>query len=262
MYLGRMPRTPRLCVKGQIRHIVFRGNRHQDVFERPAQWGEFLDTLAQNANEAGMTLYAYCLMPNHGHLLARLGDVPLGTVMQKTLTRFALRSNRYNGRSGHLFQGRYKAPLVADDAQAKVALRYIHRNPVEACLAEDPADWPWSSHRAYAGLAQDPYVDTGFMLSLFSDDPQRAVERYGEFMAAADEGRDSGPVTSLERLADMVCSQENMTAGELSSGSRRREAVQARLRFMRLALSAGFSVPEVAEFLGVHRATVFRAQRA
>lgn len=84
--------------------------------------------------------------------------------------------------TGHLFEKRYRAALVRTDAYLLALIRYIHRNPSRADLVTDPADYPWSGHRAYLGLAQPRWLTLELGLSLFSPDPAEAREAYRRFV--------------------------------------------------------------------------------
>lgn len=258
-----MPRHPRIHVPGALVHIICRGNRRQDIFERPSQWDEFLDSLSGNCRKEGATLCSYCGMPNHLHLQIKVGEVPIDRIFQRTLTKFAARSNHFYGRVGHVFQGRYKSISCSDDVQALATLRYNHRNPVRAGLVSDPADWPWSSHAAYAGLREDRFVDSSFLLSLFAQEQSTARAAYLAFMAQPDpaHGPTTTNVTDLNRLAAEIESYDGLAHGSLIHGGRRREFVRSRDRFIRLAAAAGLPSLQIAEFLGMDRSSVFRAQR-
>ena len=125
----------------------------------------FLETLGQCAGLHRLKVHAYCLMPNHYHLIVETPRANLSAALGWLQTTFTVRFNRRRARSGHLFQGRFKAHLVDADEYALTLLRYVHLNPVRPRVkaAEvSPERWrelsayPWSSHRAYAGAAPAP----------------------------------------------------------------------------------------------------------
>jgi len=256
-----MPRAKRLHYPGELIQMVSRGVRRNDIFEAPRQWTEFLRSLRENALAFGMTLYAYALMPNHFHILARLGQLGPSAVMHRTLTKFAIRSNLVNGRKGHVFEAPYKSSTIQTDVEAREQLRYIHNNPLRAHLAEDFMDWPWTSHKAYLGIDPDPMVDTSFMLSLFSEDPEVARQRYRDFMGAPPQSKQSRPKRDISEIQGLVCSEDGISATAIRTNSKDCEVVRARHRFIRLADAAGIPGPDIAAYLGVARSTVFRALR-
>lgn len=203
-----------------------------------------------------------CLMPNHWHALVKEGPTPIGEILQPVLGRFALVSNRRNGRNGHLFHGRFKDVLIETTEGAKEVLRYIHKNPVRAKLVEDAADWPWSSHAEYAGIKPENTVSTDLLLSAFSDDPATARRLYIEFMAqAVPEGVRPVMLPTLNRLAARVEGEAGLPPGTLRGSSRDGSTVRERHRFIRLAARAGVKSHDIAAYLGITRSSVFYALR-
>jgi REP element-mobilizing transposase RayT len=181
-------RRPRLHVPGACYHVTLRGNHRQDIFFCDSD-RRLLERYVGEARErVGVQIHAYCWMTNHIHLLVQVSDVPLGAFMQRIGTRYSRAVQARIPTTGHLFQNRYHALLVDVDRYFVALLRYVHLNPVRAGLVQDPADYSWSSHRAYLGLAAPGWLTTGFSLSLFDRDPGRAVERYRAFVTQGDAG--------------------------------------------------------------------------
>ena len=141
-----MPRTARASVGGYCYHVLNRGNARAEVFHRPGDYEAFLDTLAEASIRIPMRTLAYCLMPNHFHLVLRPhGDGDLSRWMHWLLTAHVRRYFRCHGSSGHIWQGRFKAFPVQDDAHLRTLLRYVERNPLRAGLVARAEHWPWSS---------------------------------------------------------------------------------------------------------------------
>ncbi len=119
----------------------------------------------------GLEVHAYCLMGNHYHLLVRTSEANIAEAMQHLISVYTRRFNLRHGFDGALFRGRYAAVLIEGDAQFMATSRYIHRNPAEAEIVNDLADYPYSSYRAYAGLDPAPrWLRTGLTLGLFARD--------------------------------------------------------------------------------------------
>ena len=177
-----MPRKPRIHLPGGFYHVMLRGNGGQDIFLEPQDGRLFLGILAEAAGRTGMRIHAWCLMPNHAHLLLQVGAEPLSRAMQRVTQRYTGRINKREQRTGHLFQGRYKAVLVDADSYLLELVRYIHLNPVRAGLAKTPDAWRWSSHRAYLGLDDAPMLTTGDLLGRFAGRRKTAIERYRTFI--------------------------------------------------------------------------------
>jgi len=127
-------------------HVINRGNGRATVFHKPADSDAFVKLLAKACARLPMRLLAYCLMPNHFHLvLWPLADGDLGRWMQWLLTAHVRRYHQHYQTSGHVWQGRFKAFPVQDDAHLLTVLRYVERNPLRANLVSRAEDWAWSS---------------------------------------------------------------------------------------------------------------------
>jgi putative transposase len=144
----------------------------------------FLDVLAATCERFNWVVHAYCLMTNHYHLLVETPDANLSKGMRQLNGVFTQSVNRTHGRSGHLFQGRFKAILVEREAYLLELSRYVVLNPVRAGMVAAPGDWPWSSYRATVGEVGRPeFLDTDAVLRMFSDDREAAVAAYRQFVA-------------------------------------------------------------------------------
>ena len=145
-----MPRTARAAVGGLCYHVLNRGNGRATLFHDPSDYQAFVALLNKARERLPMRLLAYCLMPNHFHLvLWPHADGDLGRWMQWLLTSHVRRHHRRHGTQGHLWQGRFKAFPVQGDAHLLTVLRYVERNPLRAGLVDRAADWPWSSASAH-----------------------------------------------------------------------------------------------------------------
>jgi putative transposase len=155
-----MPRAERNFQDGGIYHILNRGNGRQRVFRKDGDYLAFLKLLGEMKEQYGVVLYAYCLMPNHFHLLvkARQGE-ELSPAMQWFETTHVRRYHQHYRSSGHLWQGRFKSFEVSGDEYCLTVARYIEGNPVRAGLVETAVDWVWSSHRGRCRLQQDMLVE-------------------------------------------------------------------------------------------------------
>ena len=121
-------------------------------------------------------------MTNHIHLAIQVGDIPLSRGMQNLSFRYTRWINWREKKTGHLFQGRYKAVLVDGDRYLLELIRYIHLNPVRAGMVEAPEDYPWSGHRAYLDKEVLPWLTTDWMLGQFGKSVASARDRYLSFI--------------------------------------------------------------------------------
>lgn len=142
-----MSRHPRRLSESGIYHVMLRGINRDAVFLEDGDRQQFLRCLSATKELSGCQVLAYCLMPNHVHLVIRTGSEPVGVVLKRLGVRYAGWFNRKYGRVGHLFQDRFRSKPVEDDAYLATVLRYVWDNPVEAGMAERPEDYPWSSRQ-------------------------------------------------------------------------------------------------------------------
>jgi len=163
-----MPRRDLVFEPGMFCHVVNRGVDREPIFLRPADYEFFLHGIARFFPSQSITVIAYCLMPNHYHLLLRLEDDVLSRVIQRLTMSFSLAMNLRRRRTGPLFTGRFRSVVVRSDEQLVHTSAYIHLNPVAAGLAESPLKWPYSSYRAYLGRRSRVRVDPSPVLELFA----------------------------------------------------------------------------------------------
>ncbi len=143
-----MPRPPRLDLPGVAQHVVQRGNDRHPCFFTADDYRRYLRDLNEIARRQGCAIHAYVLMTNHVHLLVTppaAGHV--SRMMQALGRRYVRHVNQTYHRTSTLWEGRYKACLVASDAHLLQCHRYIELNPLRAAMVADPRDYPWSSHR-------------------------------------------------------------------------------------------------------------------
>jgi putative transposase len=150
-----MPRNARCILPENPYHITQRGTNRQRIFFSARDRRTYLDLLRSNIDDAGVRILAYCLMPNHVHLIA-VPERPesLGVLLRRVHGRFAQSVNLAKGRTGHLFQNRfYSCPLSTNHLWT--AIRYVERNPVRALLVSAPEQYRWSSAAAHLVTGSD-----------------------------------------------------------------------------------------------------------
>jgi putative transposase len=176
-----MPREPRQFVPGGVYHVFSRGSNRQAIFAFDSDRIDFIDCLARAATNHDVACLAYCLMPNHYHLVLQAGASGLSNAMKALNGRYSLRFNQRHGRDAHLFKNRFGAVLQTTDEQIIWTLRYTARNPVESRLCAHPDEWRWSSYRATVGLDKRPaFLDVRALLRYFGDRTDVAIARYRE----------------------------------------------------------------------------------
>jgi putative transposase len=147
-----MPRAARLVLPGIPHHITQRGNCRLKTFFGEADFAFYLSLLRHWCRKSGTALWAWCLMPNHVHLILVPSDEDgLRAALAPAHRRYAWEINRRHNWHGHLWQERF-ASFPMDEAHLHCCLRYVELNPVRARLVQRPEQWPWSSARAHLGL--------------------------------------------------------------------------------------------------------------
>lgn len=178
-----MARKPRIHFPGAVYHVILRGNAGQPVFFDDRDRFRFYHFLQYVVEKFGCRVHGFCLMTNHIHLVLQTGDIPLSQIMQNLSLRYTQWINHAQSRTGHLFQGRYKALLLDADAYLMEIVRYIHLNPVRAGMVPLPEAYPWSGHHGYLGKEVLPWLTTDLVLLMFSPNIRKARATYASFVA-------------------------------------------------------------------------------
>jgi REP element-mobilizing transposase RayT len=216
-----MARPLRIEFAGALYHVTSRGNERRPIFRSDRDRRMFLTLLEQAARRFRWSITAYILMTNHFHLVIQTPDPNLSRGMQWLNGTYAAWFNHRHQRTGHLFQGRFRAFLVEKEAYFAELLRYVVLNPVRAKMVERPEDYRWSSYRATAGLEAAPaWLDVASALDWLTVDPAAAKTAYREFVMEKLGGED--------RLWDKVT--HAMYLGSEQWTKRMRELVESRPR--------------------------------
>jgi len=180
-----MPRGPRLDAPGILQHVIARGIERGKIFIYPEDYHFFIKRLGKVTTETGTNILAWCLLPNHFHLLLKTNNQPLSSFMKRLLTGHAVTFNRRHRRSGHLFQNRYKSIVCQEDAYLLQLIRYIHLNPLKASLVADNKeldDYPYSSHQILIGKKRLDWQKAESTLIYFGKSISRARRSYRKFL--------------------------------------------------------------------------------
>jgi REP element-mobilizing transposase RayT len=193
-----MARPLRIEFPGAFYHVTSRGNERKEVFRDHRDRDKFLSYLESATERYGALIHVYCLMGNHYHLLLETPSGNLSKIMQHINGAYTSYFNTKRKRSGHLFQGRYKAILVDVDEYAKELSRYMHLNPVRAGIVRMPEEYEWSSYRYYAIHREAPsWLQRDFILSYFSTKRTTAMKRYHDFVLALIDQKYESPLNDL-----------------------------------------------------------------
>ena len=211
----------RVVVSGMPHHVTQRGNRRQEVFFGKGDYAAYLTLMAEWCGKHGLRAWAYCLMPNHVHLiLVPPSEAALARALGEAHRRYTRQINFRQGWRGHLWQGRF-ASFVMDEAYLIAAARYVERNPVRAGLVDRAEDWPWSSAAVHVsgqtgarrGDQDGRWVETDWL----AERTAGWVCTWGEYLVGADDqalgkglrlhentGRPLGSKPFVERIGELL----------------------------------------------------------
>jgi REP element-mobilizing transposase RayT len=178
-----MARPLRIEYPGAVYHVTSRGNARSDIFHSDQDRVGFLSILDSVVKRFNWLCHAYCLMDNHYHILIETQDGNLSSGMRQLNGVYTQKHNFLHRKTGHVFQGRYKAILVDKESYLLELCRYVVLNPVRARMISRPQEWKWSSYRYTAGIEKAPnFLTTDWILGHFSKDKAEAERVYRKFV--------------------------------------------------------------------------------
>lgn len=285
-----MARQPRIDFPGGLYHVISRGIERRRLFVDDADRNRYLGLLEKSVARFGCRLYAYCLMDNHVHLAIEVGKRPLSAIMRSINTAYAGYFNLRHRRSGYLFQGRYKAFLVDQEAYLLSLIRYIHENPVAAGLAPSAEGYRWSSHQSYLGRSPG-WLAADEILERFGTRRTTAIRAFCRFFSEEEPepygstrarnqivvGNDFFAQKALEHLSGLrevsikhlpadavvtwISRREGVAPEDLSGPVRRRDLSRVRALCASVAPAVGVSIAGIAKRLGRNQANLWRSVR-
>ncbi|MGJ7508480.1 transposase [Variovorax sp. GT1P44] len=191
-----MARLPRLTLADQPHHVIQRGNNRQPVFVDREDREFFLSLLGENAARFAIAFHAYVLMDNHFHLLATPSTADgLPQWMQAVGRRYVRYFNDRHGRTGTLWEGRYRSTLIQTERYLLACMVYIDLNPVRAGVAAEARDYAWSSHGHYAGLRHDKFLTPHPLYWALGNTPFAREAAYAELVRNGISGADYATLT-------------------------------------------------------------------
>lgn len=213
-----MARRPRLELAGAPLHVIQRGNNRAACFNGDADRRMYLGCLEQAATRHGCAVHAYVLMPNHVHLLVTpetAGGV--AAMMQDVGRRYVRLFNETYGRTGTLWEGRYKSSLIDSETYLLTCHRYIELNPVRALLVDSPIRYPWSSHAHYRLGTRNSLLTRHPVFNALADDEPGRREAFAALFCeplgdetvkrirdSANKGRALGSDSFLDRIGEAL----------------------------------------------------------
>ena len=177
-----MPRPLRPIAPRLVYHIINRGNNRALVFHSDGNYAAFLDALRDLKRTRPFEFHGYCLMPNHVHLLNCTLEIPISRLVQSLLVSHTQRYHRVHRSSGHVWQGRFKSPVIQDDDHLLTVLRDIEANPLRARLVAQAGDYPWSSFAEHGLGRMSGLIDPMVAYEELSPDAAGRCRVWSEFV--------------------------------------------------------------------------------
>jgi REP element-mobilizing transposase RayT len=266
-----MPRRGRKLSVSQTYHVMVRGNERRNIFLDDEDRTRFIDTLHVKGQADKFTLYAYCLMDNHVHLLIGEGTDDISKIMKRINVSYAYYFNRKYHRIGHLFQDRFKSEGIEDDTYLLSVIRYIHNNPVRANIVKHAGEYKWSSYGIYTNFQRDirDFINKESILEHFSSNQARAIELFIEYskienadtfidIKKADDERK--PIREGLDAKEFIESYFNKRGIGLEDINLKKNKVDRSSLIKQLKDKLGLSVREIANLLDIDRNIVQRTK--
>ena len=163
---------------GEIYHITQRAPGKEMLFVEESDYLNMLSLLKDWVKEFDLTVFSFCLMPNHYHILLKINKPNLSKAMQCLNTSYGMRFNKKYQRKGHVFCGVYRASICLDDVHLIGSSIYIHLNPQKARIVKDALDYRWSSVNLYINPEIKSFIKNDFILKIINDDFKKASSLY------------------------------------------------------------------------------------
>jgi putative transposase len=191
-----MARLPRLSLAGYVHHVILRGNNRQDIFRGVADYQRMLNLLFEHSRAFKVDVHAYVLMSNHVHLLLTpQADLALSKMMQAVGRSYVQAFNKIHGRTGTLWEGRYRSTLIQEDRYLLACMAYIDLNPVRAHMVTQPDGYAWSSHGHYVGRSVDRLITPHALYWDLGNTPFAREAAYAELVHAGVTADQQGALT-------------------------------------------------------------------
>jgi len=257
-----LARLQRKYSKTGYYHIMLRGNERKKIFCDEEDRQKFIEIIQKKKIATDILLYAYCLMDNHVHMVLRDDKNEISTIMKGIATSYAMYFNNKYGRVGHMFQNRFKSEAIEDDAYLIEVIRYIHNNPVKACIVENPAQYKWSSYQHYISPDKTrTIVDADYILRMIAENQIEAVKELIRFTMERNDfqclDQDEGIRTLEEGKAYLEqYMKKNWTAVDKVEIDKDKRIVNDLI--VELRRNTSLSIVKIALLLGVNRGMVER----
>jgi len=271
-------RKPRVEYEGAVYHVIQRGNNREYIFKNDEDKSYLLKRIEDCKQKMGFNLLGYVVMGNHYHLILRTGSRPLSMIMHAINGSYSRHYNWKYDRSGHVFQGRYKAIPIFDDRYLLAVLRYVHRNPERAGICQQASDYPYSSDIHYR-KNQGWFVDIDIILGILSQEKRDALRKYELLMDEEDDTDydNDGPAlvedflpfpqpepqtgNRARKSLDEILADTGVSPADfrlIKEGSRKRHLTPYKILYAKEAIRQEYSLKEIGSNISLSDAAIFK----
>ncbi|MFD2442842.1 transposase [Bacillus sp. CGMCC 1.16607] len=259
----KISREARVKSRSGIYHIMLRGANRQEIFHDENDCIRFLEIIKKYKSKSEISVYAWCLMSNHVHLLLKEGTEDISVTMKRLGVSYVWYYNWKYNTTGHLFQDRFKSENVETTRYLLTVIRYIHQNPLKARMVNLIDEWRWSSYQSYYDKKTYPWklLDDEFILNMFSPDITVAKERFKEFNERCNNDTCLEDRVNKRRLPDEEARQEiKRVLGMIDIAQVKSLPKQQRNGLLqKIKQIDGLSQRQAARILGVSSNLIFKA---
>ncbi len=248
-----MARPLRIEYEGAFYHASARGNERRRIYWNEYDYEKFKEYLKEAQEKYNYRLHCYVLMTNHYHLLIETPEGNLSQVMHYINGSYTTYINKKRNRSGHLFQGRYKAIVIEHDRYLLELSRYMHLNPVRAKMVTHPAGYRQSSYKSYVSRSGEEIVCRDLILEMAGNKGKGGVKNYREFVEAGMGSDVKDPLNNV--YGGMILGSTKFikeTLGRLKDGVLRREGISHK-RELKSSVGADEVIDVVTSYFGMSR---------
>jgi REP element-mobilizing transposase RayT len=227
--MNAMARPTRIEYPGAVYHVICRGNNRQAIYRDDQDRRRYLEKLSYYCQDKKVDLLAYCLLSNHVHLLLETPEGNLSKMMQAFQTSYTVYFNKRHGRTGHVFEQRYKAMLVDKDNYLLQVSRYIHLNALSAKLAERAQNYRWCSYGSYLKGKGIPGLKTETVLGQLNGSKTRKLQQYREYVEGGRGEQPGNPAPEVRQqiyVGDEEFVEAMQTSKKASLTTERRHSLQ------------------------------------
>lgn len=271
-----MGRKHRVEYEGALYHVIQRGNNREFIFNNTVDKQYLLKRVSDYKVTKKFNLYGYVIMGNHYHMVMQTNEIPLHKIMHGINNAYSKYYNAAHARTGHVFEGRYKAIPIQDEKYLLALLRYVHQNPVRANICKHTWEYSWSSDLYYR-KNNNELVDIDLILNILSVNREEAIKMYSELIEQQDTkdyeevaviGDENFELLMAQKKADIerkrldeILIDTGVSIEDfklIKSGSRKRHLVLFKIEYAKTALENNYTLKEISQNIKLSDTAIYK----